>query len=118
MAYGCNFSKVVSILTKHMKLLPLQAVRLIALIPRVLPWARSFCPFRAYGDKVARIHNKNPRLEDNLQEDLLWSGPGSCDDCLLHQYRQYIQCRLMVNLIHYAMFAFYTLSNAWILYAC
>ena len=24
MAYGCNFSKVVSILTKHMKLLPLQ----------------------------------------------------------------------------------------------
>ena len=47
MAYGCNFSKVVSILTKHMKLLPLQGAKLTALIPRVLPWARSFCPFRA-----------------------------------------------------------------------
>ena len=31
------------------KLLPLQGARLIALIPRVLPWARSFSPFRAYG---------------------------------------------------------------------
>ena len=49
MAYGCNFSKVVSILTKHMKLLPLQGAKLTALIPRVLPWARSFCPFRACG---------------------------------------------------------------------
>ena len=49
MAYGCNFSKVVSILTKHMKLLPLQGARQTALIPRALPWARSFCPFRACG---------------------------------------------------------------------
>ena len=32
-----------------MKLLPLQGAKLTALIPRVLPWARSFCPFRAYG---------------------------------------------------------------------
>ena len=31
MAYGCNFSKVVSILTKHMKLLPLQGALLIAM---------------------------------------------------------------------------------------
>ena len=30
------------------KLLPLQGARLIALIPRVLSWAGSFCPFRAY----------------------------------------------------------------------
>ena len=29
------------------RLLPLQGARWIALIPRVLPWARSFCPFRA-----------------------------------------------------------------------
>ena len=29
------------------RLLPLQGARLIALIPRVLPWARCFCPFRA-----------------------------------------------------------------------
>ena len=45
MAYGFNFSKVVSILTKHMKLLPLQGARLIALIPSVLPWARGFWAF-------------------------------------------------------------------------
>ena len=29
------------------KLLPLQGVLLIAVIPRAMPWARSFCPFRA-----------------------------------------------------------------------
>ncbi len=29
------------------KLLPLQGALLIAIIPRALPWARSFCPFRA-----------------------------------------------------------------------
>ena len=29
------------------KLLPLQGVLLIAIIPRAMPWARSFCPFRA-----------------------------------------------------------------------
>ena len=31
------------------KLLPLQGALLIAIIPRALPWARSFCPFRARG---------------------------------------------------------------------
>ena len=30
-----------------LKLLPLQGALLIASIPRALPWARSFCPFRA-----------------------------------------------------------------------
>ena len=34
------------------RLLPLQGARWIALIPRVLPWARSFCPFRACEIKV------------------------------------------------------------------
>ena len=29
------------------KLLPLQGALLIAIIPRAMPWARSFCPFRA-----------------------------------------------------------------------
>ena len=29
------------------KLLPLQGALLIAIIPRALPWAKSFCPFRA-----------------------------------------------------------------------
>ena len=32
-----------------LKLLPLQGVLLIAIIPRAMPWARSFCPFRACG---------------------------------------------------------------------
>ena len=31
------------------KLLPLQGALLIAIIPRAMPWARSFCPFRACG---------------------------------------------------------------------
>ena len=30
-----------------LKLLPLQGALLIAIIPRALPWAKSFCPFRA-----------------------------------------------------------------------
>ena len=33
-----------------LKLLPLQGALLIAIIPRAMPWARSFCPFRACGD--------------------------------------------------------------------
>ena len=27
--------------------MPLQGVLLIAIIPRAMPWAKSFCPFRA-----------------------------------------------------------------------
>ena len=38
------FSFLISFLKR---LLPLQDARWIALIPRVLPWARCFCPFRA-----------------------------------------------------------------------
>jgi len=30
-----------------MKLLPLQGALLIAIIPRAMPWAKSFCPYRA-----------------------------------------------------------------------
>ena len=33
---------------RYVKLLPLQGVSCISLIPRALPWAKSFCPFRAY----------------------------------------------------------------------
>ncbi|EFB33658.1 hypothetical protein PREVCOP_06880, partial [Segatella copri DSM 18205] len=32
---------------QYTKLLPLQGALLIAIIPRAMPWARSFCPFRA-----------------------------------------------------------------------
>ena len=34
-------------LRQFSKLLPLQGALLIAFIPRALPWAKSFCPFRA-----------------------------------------------------------------------
>ena len=33
------------IITKYLKLLPLQGALLFAIIPRAMPWARSFCPF-------------------------------------------------------------------------
>ena len=36
------------------RLLPLQGARRIALIPRVLPWARCFCPFRACGARYLK----------------------------------------------------------------
>ena len=32
---------------KLTKLLPLQGALLIAIIPRAMPWAKSFCPYRA-----------------------------------------------------------------------
>ena len=32
-----------------MKLLPLQGALWISGLPRALPWARCFCPYRAYG---------------------------------------------------------------------
>ena len=40
-----------------LKLLPLQGVLLTATIPRALPWARSFCPFRACGEKLAKVQS-------------------------------------------------------------
>ena len=32
---------------QYIKLLPLQGALPIAIIPRAMPWAKSFCPFRA-----------------------------------------------------------------------
>ena len=41
------------------KLLPFQGVITISIlsIPRVLPWTRSFCPFRAYGAYLRNLVN-------------------------------------------------------------
>nr|DAL84122.1 MAG TPA: hypothetical protein [Caudoviricetes sp.] len=33
--------------------MPLQGVLLIAIIPMALPWARSFCPFRAFHSRLS-----------------------------------------------------------------
>ena len=38
---------------KKIKLLPLQGAELQQLLPRALPWARSFCPFRACRENQA-----------------------------------------------------------------
>ena len=56
------YSSLVFIFTilAFLMLLPLQGARLIALIPRVLPWARSFCPFRACGGKVSKVPLHRP----------------------------------------------------------
>ena len=37
---------------RYVKLLPLQGALLTDIIPRALPWAKSFCPFRACGAKT------------------------------------------------------------------
>ena len=39
-----------------LKLLPLQGALLIAIIPRAMPWARSFCPFRACGAYLQKLN--------------------------------------------------------------
>ena len=44
---------------EFIRLLPLQGALLIAIIPRAMPWARSFCPFRAYGAKQLELNSLN-----------------------------------------------------------
>ena len=46
---GCRpvRAKALKLPGKYIKLLPLQGALPIAIIPRALPWAKSFCPFRA-----------------------------------------------------------------------
>ena len=41
-------AKALKLTRKFIKLLPLQGALLTVTIPRALPWAKSFCPFRAY----------------------------------------------------------------------
>ena len=55
---------------KFIKLLPLQGALLTATIPRAMPWAKSFCPFRAcclYGFQL--LH---PVLESHAKVLLLY----------------------------------------------
>ena len=40
---------------RYVKLLPLQGALLTDIIPRALPWAKSFCPFRACGAKLQSL---------------------------------------------------------------
>ena len=41
-------AKALKLQGQFVKLLPLQGDLPIAIIPRALPWAKSFCPFRAW----------------------------------------------------------------------
>ena len=38
-----------------LKLLPFQGDRFASVITQGMPWARGFCPFRAYGTKLAKL---------------------------------------------------------------
>ena len=40
-------AKALKLTLKFIKLLPLQGALLTVTIPRAMPWAKSFCPFRA-----------------------------------------------------------------------
>ena len=70
------YSSLVYIFTilAFLMLLPLQGVKLIALIPRALPWARSFCPFRACGGKVSKVplHRPCGTSRVSCRSFLLW----------------------------------------------
>ena len=57
-------------LLEVLKLLPFQGALLIAIIPRALPWARSFCPFRACGTYLRKFN-----LEAHLKKSFLRNVP-------------------------------------------
>ena len=47
------------------KLLPFQGDFVVSILnPRALPWAKSFCPFRAYGAKLAKLQLINNYLKN------------------------------------------------------
>ena len=63
------------------KLLPLQGARLIALIPRVLPWAGSFCPIikllKEYKDSTCNLKLLNGEQRgEHLPKVFTFSAPG------------------------------------------
>ncbi len=63
-------AKALKLTLKFIKLLPLQGALLTVTIPRALPWAKSFCPFRAcclYGFQL--LH---PVLESHAKVLLLY----------------------------------------------
>ena len=54
------------------KLLPLQGALLIAIIPRAMPWARSFCPFRACGANLRKLRSKCCRYPCTVFYRIMW----------------------------------------------
>ena len=65
--YGWNYAarperaEALKLQGQFVKLLPLQGALLIAFIPRALPWAKSFCPFRACClQKLLLVFNETP----------------------------------------------------------
>ena len=51
---------------QYTKLLPFQGALMIAIIPRALPWARSFCPFRACGAYLLNLSMRCSLLYEML----------------------------------------------------
>ena len=47
---------------------------LIAIIPRALPWARSFCPFRACGVKLEKVQLEQLKRYKKIREVRLVRG--------------------------------------------
>ena len=49
-------------------LFPLQGAGRNAMIPRAMPWATSFCPFRACGEKIAKLQiSYRTSVHENVQ---------------------------------------------------
>ena len=74
-------AKALKLQGQFVKLLPLQGALLIAFIPRALPWAKSFCPFRAccvlqtvWVDKIPFYLHLYQRFESFLTHALQQGG--------------------------------------------
>ena len=58
MIYRLKYAKSESNFDADFEHPTLQGALLIAIVPRALPWAKSFCPFRACGAKTGRVGQK------------------------------------------------------------
>ena len=83
------------------KLLPLQGALLNASIPRALPWAGSFCPFRAYGASSSFSDCENQALlPDSMNQALLSK---SCESCSFPKTIIPLLYRFSALLYHFAL---------------
>ena len=51
-----------------LRLLPLQGALLTAIIPRALPWAKSFCPFKACGAYFLNLVTSSKKLPEKYSK--------------------------------------------------
>ena len=55
MIYTLKYAKSESNFDTDFEHPTLQGALLIVIVPRAMPWAKSFCPFRACGAKLAKL---------------------------------------------------------------